>query len=78
MTERKASVKQVMDLSSISPELAYAAEDADLVVLEGMVSPYIGFPSCYIIHMWQCIVVDFEYLLNSCWWRGSSSISYKV
>jgi hypothetical protein len=44
MTERKASVKQVMDLSSISPELAYAAEDADLVVLEGMVSPYIGFP----------------------------------
>jgi cobyric acid synthase len=28
--------KQVMDLTSISRELADAAEDADLVVLEGM------------------------------------------
>ena len=28
---------QVLDLSHISPELAYAAEDADLVVMEGMV-----------------------------------------
>jgi hypothetical protein len=36
-------VTQVMDLSSISPELAYAAEDADLVVLEGMVSPLYWF-----------------------------------
>lgn len=26
----------VLDLSHISPELAYAAEDADLVVMEGM------------------------------------------
>jgi hypothetical protein len=28
---------QVLDLYHISPELAYAAEDADLVVMEGMV-----------------------------------------
>lgn len=49
MTERKASVKQVMDLSSISPELAYAAEDADLVVLEGMVSSSISVPFCCIL-----------------------------
>lgn len=29
---------QVIDLSSVSPELAYLASDADLVMLEGMVS----------------------------------------
>lgn len=29
---------QVLDLSHISSELAYAAEDADLVVMEGMVN----------------------------------------
>lgn len=29
---------QVIDLSSVSPELAFMANDADLVVLEGMVS----------------------------------------
>lgn len=28
---------QVIDLTSVSPELAYMASDADLVVLEGMV-----------------------------------------
>lgn len=29
---------QVLDLSHISGELAYAAEDADLIVMEGMVN----------------------------------------
>ena len=28
---------QVIDLTSVSPELAYLASDADLVILEGMV-----------------------------------------
>jgi hypothetical protein len=28
---------QVLDLSSVSPELAWVAEDADLVIFEGMV-----------------------------------------
>lgn len=32
---------QVIDLSSISQELAYLASDADLVILEGMVSAYL-------------------------------------
>jgi len=36
MVVNSGSDVPVMDLSSISPELAYAAEDADLVVLEGM------------------------------------------
>ncbi|CAK9220477.1 unnamed protein product [Sphagnum troendelagicum] len=36
MVVNSGSDLPVMDLSSISPELAYAAEDADLVVLEGM------------------------------------------
>lgn len=34
----KSLLIQVLDLSHISPELAYAAEDADLVVMEGMVN----------------------------------------
>lgn len=32
---------QVIDLTSISQELAYLASDADLVILEGMVSAYL-------------------------------------
>lgn len=32
---------QVLDLSHISSELAYAAEDADLVVMEGMVNHHV-------------------------------------
>lgn len=31
---------QVIDLTSVSQELAYLASDADLVVLEGMVSTF--------------------------------------
>ena len=31
---------QLVDLSAVSPELAYAAEEAELVILEGMVSHY--------------------------------------
>lgn len=42
---------QVLDLSHISPELAYAAEDADLVVMEGMVRKYcllnLYYECCY-------------------------------
>lgn len=36
--ERENVLIQVLDLSHISSELAYAAEDADLVVMEGMVN----------------------------------------
>ncbi|MCH93325.1 pantothenate kinase, partial [Trifolium medium] len=32
----------VIDLTRVSQELAYLANDADLVVLEGMVSSYLG------------------------------------
>jgi|JXWR01.1.fsa_nt_gb hypothetical protein len=39
------SWSQVIDLSSVSPELAYLANDADLVVLEGMVSGLATFTS---------------------------------
>jgi hypothetical protein len=31
---------QVIDLTRVSQELAYLASDADLVILEGMVSSY--------------------------------------
>jgi hypothetical protein len=41
--------KQVMNLASISRELADVAEDADLVVLEGMVSSSISVPFCCIL-----------------------------
>jgi hypothetical protein len=41
--------KQVMDLTSISRELADATEDADLVVLEGMVSSSISVSFCCIL-----------------------------
>lgn len=37
VSAKRECVDQVLDLSHISPELAYAAEDADLVVMEGMV-----------------------------------------
>jgi len=33
---------QVIDLARVSQELAYLASDADLVVLEGMVSSSVG------------------------------------
>jgi hypothetical protein len=33
---------QVIDLTRVSQELAYLANDADLVVLEGMVSSSLG------------------------------------
>ena len=37
---------QLVDLSAVSPELAYAAEDAELVILEGMVSLPVYNTSC--------------------------------
>jgi hypothetical protein len=43
---------QVIDLTSVSPELAFMASDADLVVLEGMV----GYPPFFslVFQFYRC------------------------
>lgn len=42
---------QVIDLSCVSPDLAYLATDADLVVLEGMVNYLCCL--CYPLHIYN-------------------------
>lgn len=47
---------QVIDLTCVSPELAYVASDADLVILEGMVSSVIKFPFLLVQKEWGTIL----------------------